>query len=139
VRRAAVLPIALLAGGCSSALTSSHLEPSFAEAFGGLYAVQQAQDGRAGLTRDALGPKAACRRTGPDAQGPGEDWVCAVRFRDLDTVLTQVFQVQLKPDGCWKAEGSPVQQPAVRVDALTGKGRPNPLAEFDGCLDTSWG
>jgi hypothetical protein len=138
VRPVVLLPLGLWLAGCSSVLTGAHLEPSFAEAWGGLYAVQQAQDGRTGLTRAALDPQAACRRTGPDSEGPGEDWVCAVRFRDVDTVLTQVFQVQLKPDGCWKAEGSPAQQPAVRLDPLTGKGRPNPLAEFDGCLDPSW-
>lgn len=135
MKRMAVL--ALLLAGCSGPLDNDHLEPAFATAFSGLYGVQQAQDGRT-VTRADLGTKAACRRTGTDLEGPGEDWVCAVRFRDAGTVLTQAFQVQLKPDGCWKAEGPPAVQPAVRLDPQRGTVRKNPLAEFDGCLDVSW-
>lgn len=133
-----LLPLTLLLTGCGNALGAAHLEPSFAEVFAGLYLVQQAQDGRTGLSRSGLDAHAFCQRTGPEPSGPGEDWVCAVRFLDVDTALTQTFEVQVKPDGCWKAEGPPSVQPAERVDQQTGALRPNPLAEFDGCLDTSW-
>jgi hypothetical protein len=45
----------------------------------------------------------------------------------------------MKPDGCWKAEGPPTAQPAMLADPVTGRLSVNQLAEFDGCLDTSWG
>jgi hypothetical protein len=138
VKRLALLLVVPLAA-CASPLTSHALEPSFARAFSGLYALQQAQDGRTGVDADALQAVASCQRTGPDSSGPGEDWVCSVTYRDSATLFTQAFEVQVKSDGCWKAEAPPTSQPALRDDPLTGAVRTNPLAEFDGCFDTSWG
>jgi hypothetical protein len=57
-----------------------------------------------------------------------------VQYLDGATATAQLFEVQLKPDGCWKADGPPATQPAE----LAGTGAANPLAEFDGCLDTAW-
>lgn len=128
----------VLASSCGTAETPSRLSQSFADTFSGLYAAQQAQLGRTDVTRALLGTRATCRRTGPQQQGPGEDWVCAVRFVDGDAESTQSFEVQAKPDGCWKAEGPPTVQPALLQDPLTGRSLVNRLAEFDGCLDTSW-
>lgn len=133
----------LLAGGlllataaCATPLTHARVEASFGPAFASLYAAQQAQLGRTGAT--ALGPRASCRRTGTEAEGPGDDWTCSVTYLDADTTFTQVFELQVKADGCWRAEAPPAAQPAVRTDPLTGVTRPNPLAGFEGCLDTSW-
>ncbi|MDP9181778.1 MAG: hypothetical protein M3P04_03230 [Actinomycetota bacterium] len=133
-----LIPLVLLLAACATPLTAAGLEPSFATTFGGLYALQQSDDGRAGVEAGHLGATADCRRTGPDASGPGEDWVCTVQYLDSSTLFTQVFEVQVKPDGCWKAEAAPASQPALRTDPLTGATRTNPLAEFDGCFDTSW-
>ena len=132
------LPLFFLLAACASPLTRTGLEPGFAKTFSGLYALQQTDDGRTGVVAAALQTKAACRRTGPQAQGPGEDWVCIVQYLDASTLFTQSFEVQLRPDGCWKADAPPTAQPALRTDPLTGATRPNPLSEFDGCLDTSW-
>ena len=131
--------LGLLLAGCSSPLTPSALAPSFGEAFAGLYAVQQAALGRTDVDADALAPRTTCRRTGASETGPGEDWTCSVTYLDGVTSGTQLFEVQVKPDGCWKAEGPPSVQPAQIADALTGEPFTNPLAEFDGCFDTSWG
>ena len=136
MKRLALLVLPLAA--CASPLTTQALETSFARTFSGLYALQQHQDGRTGVRSDQLQTTAACLRTGPDKTGPGEDWVCSARYVDGTDTLTQTFEVQVKPDGCWKAEAAPISQPALREDPLTGATRPNPLAEFDGCLDTSW-
>jgi hypothetical protein len=133
-----LLLCALLLAACASPLTSRSLEPSFATTFSGLYALQQVGDGRVGVEAGRLGTRADCRRTGPEATGPGEDWVCSVQYLDSSTLFTQAFEVQVKPDGCWKAEAAPTAQPALRTDPLTGATRTNPLAEFDGCFDTSW-
>ena len=138
MKRAALLVVPLLAAGCGSPLTSRSLEPSFARAFSGLYALQQSEDGRTDVEVSGLASSASCRRTGPDAAGPGEDWQCTVTYVDSGTSFTQSFEVQIKADGCWKAEAPPTVQPAVRADPTTGATRVNPLAEFDGCLDTSW-
>jgi len=129
---------ALLLAGCSTPFTPARLAPSFAEAFSGLYATQQGELGRTASSPRGLRTLASCRRTGLAVDGPGEDWVCTVEYVEASTSLSQSFEVQLKPDGCWKADGPPANQPAQLVDALTGDPRTNPLAEFDGCLDTAW-
>lgn len=128
----------LLLTGCTTPLTASRLGGSVAETYAGLYATQQALLGRTDVQRTQLQPVATCRRTGTVADGPGEDWSCTAEVLDGGTPVPQSFEVQLKADGCWKAEGPPATQPAQLVDPRTGAGTTNPLAEFDGCVDTSW-
>jgi hypothetical protein len=138
VRRLLVGAALVAVAACASPLTPARVEASFAPTFGALYALQQSQEGRTAVHAPALRPRATCRRTGTAASGPGEDWTCTVVYVDTQTSFTQTFELQVKPDGCWRAEAPPVAQPAVRTDPLTGVTRTNPLAEFDGCLDTSW-
>lgn len=130
--------LGLLVAGCATPATQQAMGPSFAEVFAGRYAAQQQALGRADVRAEALQPKAMCGRTGTSPDGPGEDWSCTVTYADGLTSGTQVFDVQVKPDGCWKAEGPPTVQAPVVVDAVTGAQATNPLAEFDGCLDPSW-
>ncbi len=131
--------VALLATACSTPATPPALSSDVAEAFAGLYAGQQQHLGRTDLTPATLQARGRCQRSGTAKQGPGEDWICLVQYVDADTTATQSFEVQMKPDGCWKAEGPPTVQPAMLADPLTGQLSVNQLAEFDGCLDTSWG
>ncbi len=70
--------------------------------------------------------------------GPGEDWACTVDYVDAGQSSTQSFELQVKTDGCWKADGPPANQPAQLIVAHTGEPRTNPLAEFDECLEPSW-
>lgn len=137
MKRLALLPV-LLVTACGTALTPAALAPSMGEVFAGLYVQQQTQQGRTDVAMTALHATAACRRTGPSPDGPGEDWTCTVQYVDGTTTATQLFEVQVKPDGCWKADAPAVTQPAQLTDATTGLPQTNPLAEFDGCLDTSW-
>jgi hypothetical protein len=137
-RSVGLLTAALLTAGCATALTPEHLAPSVAEVFGGLYASQQALLGRTDVHRGAVQPLASCRRSGPSSDGPGEDWSCTVQYVDGGAAAAQSFEVNLKPDGCWTADGPPATQPAQLTDAVTGAQVRNPLGEFDGCLDTSW-
>jgi hypothetical protein len=140
VRRLLVIVgVATACAACSTALTPDRITPSFRETFTGLYLTQQSRLGRIDVTLSPARPAATCARTGPTHRGPGEDWVCRVQYVDQDTVYTQSFEVQVKPDGCWKAEGLPTAQPAELIDPVDGSRRTNPLAEFDGCVDTSWG
>jgi hypothetical protein len=133
-----LLLLALPLAACASPLTSQSIEPSFARTFSGLYALQQADDGRTDVDARQLRTQASCLRTGPEANGPGEDWVCSVQYLDAGTGFTQSFEVQVKPDGCWRADAPPTAQPALHTDPSTGAKRANPLAAFDGCVDTSW-
>ena len=135
MRRLLVL-LPLLAS-CSTPLQPQAVSRDLARTFSGLYALQQSGDGRTDVRVSDV--RAACARTGPDSTGPGEDWACTVQYTDTGTTFTQVFELQVKADGCWRAEAPPAAQPALRVDPVTGRSRTNPLAEFDGCLDTSWG
>ena len=139
--RRLALPAAVLAlcAGCGTAMTPATMGPAFGEVFAGLYATQQSRLGRTEVTPTSLQPRTTCARTGASIEGPGEDWLCKVQYVDQDTAYTQSFEVQVKPDGCWRAEGPPAAQPAELVDPVDGSRLTNPLAEFDGCLDTSWG
>lgn len=130
--------VALMLAGCGSPLTQQAMGPSFAQVFAGRYAAQQATLGRTDVTAAKLKPQATCGRTGTSSAGPGEDWTCTVTYADGVTSGTQVFEVQVKADGCWKADGPATVQTPLVLDALTGDQVPNPLAEFDGCLDTGW-
>jgi hypothetical protein len=139
VKRVGVaLVLGLLTTACSTPATSTALSSSFAEVFAGLYVAQQAHLGRTDVTAGTLHPRSLCRRTGPASQGPGEDWVCAVQYVDADSTVTQSFDMQVKPDGCWRADGAAASQPAVLADPVSGQTSVNQLAEFDGCLNTSW-
>ena len=137
-RLTATAVLVLLCTGCSTALTPARVSASFGETFAGLYATQQSRLGRTDVTASSLRPNATCARTGTSTDGPGQDWLCRVAYVDQDTAFTQSFELQLKPDGCWTADGPPTTQPAELVDAVDGTRTPNPLSEFDGCLDTSW-
>jgi hypothetical protein len=130
--------VVVLSAGCGTPATPDAVSSSFSEVFAGLYLGQQAGLGRTDLTRASLQARSHCRRHGSSARGPGEDWICLVQYVDADTASTQSFELQVKPDGCWMAEAPPLAQPAVRAHPNTGATRTNPLAEFDGCLDTSW-
>lgn len=132
---AAVLPLLTGLTACSTALTPDRLGPSFAETFGGLYVAQQTGSGRTDVDRASLRPLALCRRTGTSPSGPGQDWTCTARYRDAVTEA-QTFEVEVRANGCWTAQGAAAQQPAELVDA-SGRRRTNPLAVFDGCLDPS--
>lgn len=136
MKRLAVLAFVLV--GCGTPLTQRAMGPSFAHVFAGRYAAQQITVGRTDVTVGALNPQASCGRTGTRPEGPGEDWTCTVTYSDGVTSGTQVFEVQVKADGCWKADGPPTVQAPLVLDALSGEQVTNPLAAFDGCLDTGW-
>lgn len=129
-----VLPLA----GCATPLTPGRVSASFGEVFAGLYVEQQERLGQPGLDPQDLQVVTTCRRSGTDVDGPGEDWVCAVQYVDRGTAGAQAFDLQVKPEGCWKADGAPGVQLAQLVDPVTKQVLDNPLLQFDGCLDTSW-
>jgi hypothetical protein len=138
MRRALFAISLVVVSGCATSLTPARVSSSFQQVFTGLYVRQQGLLGRAAVKASALQVQSACQRTSGAPKGPGEDWVCAVQYEDLDTSTTQTFELQLKADGCWRADGAPATQPSTLVDPVSRRVLTNPLAEFDGCLDTSW-
>ena len=138
MKRTVLAGVLVLLSGCSTPLTPARVSPSFREVFTGLYVQQQRLLGRDGLEPRKLQVRVSCQRTGSDGTGPGEDWLCGVQYLDQGTSSAQAFELQVKADGCWKADGQPATQPATLVDPVTQRAQTNPLAEFDGCLDTSW-
>ena len=137
-RVAAVVGIVLFTSACRTPATSAALSSDFSDVFAGLYLGQRSLLGPTPLTRASMKAHSRCQRNGAAKQGPGEDWICLVQYDDGDSVVTQSFEVQVKPDGCWKAEGPPTHQPPTLTNPVTGEVHVNQLAEFDGCLDTSW-
>ena len=131
------LPLLLLAG-CSTRLTPERLSSSVGQTFTALYVTQQLDVGRTDVSATYIRPTTGCLRNGLQFTGAGEDWVCHVQYSDQNSPYTASFEVQLKTDGCWKATAPVAAQPPQIIDSFTGQGITNPLAEFDGCLDTSW-
>ncbi len=141
---AAGAALALIGIACSwgpPAVTAARLEASIKPTFNGLVLLQQGLLGRHIPAHEALNDYAACVRRSGLTQGPGDDWICT-----LDMVvetdgaepfsLTPVaFDVTVKADGCYKAEGPPtfIGQPEIRDDH--GAEVVNPLYAFDGCFD----
>jgi hypothetical protein len=145
VRRVAVL--ALLAGalvvaltGCASTgVTSARLNDSVAPTFERMYRWKRSLEGEP-AARD-LDTGANCHRTTAKNpyQGAGSDWVCTVHFL-VDGPNTRVsfnWNVQAKPDGCWDADGVPIQLGAQTVLTSTGKRVIDPIYKVDGCFSAT--
>lgn len=121
--RAAAVPLAaalvLLTACGGSAVTRGRLESALGTTFGNLYA-----GGVPGLSPLAVGASASCDRGGPGVadEGAGDNWACRLRWVDVSGRLQQAgYGLQVRPDGCWKAE------------AEAGPGAAAAPKAFDGC------
>ncbi|HEY2055995.1 MAG TPA: hypothetical protein VGH14_18830 [Solirubrobacterales bacterium] len=143
--RFALLPLLVsalvipLAGCASTGVTAGRLNESVAPTFERLYSWKRTLEGEP-AAKD-LHTRAACHRTTAKNpyQGAGSDWVCTIRFL-VDGPNTQVsfnWNVQAKPDGCWNADGVPVQLGQQTVLTSTGNRVINPIYKVDGCFPTS--
>lgn len=131
----AVAATALLVTGCAdSGVTRARLE----------VAVQQTFDNLLAHQRDLLdGPPPSlstvdCRRgvRGAGEEGPGDDWVCAIKTTDEVGAPKPVrLEVSVKPDGCFIAEGAPLVLGNRTLVLPDGSTVSNPVVSFDGCFD----
>ena len=143
MRRLAVAALTLAAvSACGgSGITRTAVQDSVGAAFGNLYARQQTLLGRPGRTSASAQAVASCGRSGatgrPDAGGPGDDWRCTVVWVDATRLTRATYDLQVRPTGCYVAEGPAAVVGAQRLDLPTGGSAVNPLAAFDGCLDLS--
>jgi hypothetical protein len=131
-----LLAVPLLAG-CGPSYGAAALAARVGPTFANLYTRGQVQAGRTDVTPAALHVATTCRRGGGDTldNGPGDDWHCLVVFHDPALGPKQVaYDVVLKPEGCFTAEGPPAEVGDARVRDAVGTLRPNPVYAFDGCL-----
>jgi hypothetical protein len=142
VRRLALLALVAaalvvpLAGCASTGVTSARLNESVAPTFERMYRWKQSLEGEP--TGQALDTRAKCHRTTAKNpyQGAGSDWVCTVRFL-VDGPNTHVsfnWNVTAKPDGCWNADGVPIQLGRQTLLTRSGKRVIDPIYKVDGCF-----
>lgn len=138
MRTRAAAPLALLLlTGCGSPYRAEDLASEVGTAFGNLYQRAQGLAGRPAVAPGSLGIRTTCERGGIETadEGPGDDWRCTVVFTDPTSGPQQVlYEVVLKPEGCFTADGPPGVVGDARVVAVDGTRHVNPLYAFDGCL-----
>lgn len=130
-----------LTGCAGTGITRARLQSSVARTFANLWVLQQQAQGHAALPAGSLRSQAICTRTSPGTPdvGPGNDWVCNLAWLAAgpSTAVTAVYDLSVKPDGCYTADGDGTpsldEQPTI-IDRR-GRSVPNPLWQFDGCFD----
>jgi ABC-2 type transport system permease protein len=136
--------IALLAVACSwgpVSVTTARLQAAIKPTFNNLIVLQQRALGRHIPAGARLNDYASCVRRSGLRQGPGEDWICTMDMViPLDgptpfSLTPVTFDVSVKANGCYKAQGPPafIGQPEIRN--AHGTNVVNPLYAFDGCFD----
>lgn len=136
-RRLSLLLTVPLLAGCGPVFDNRSLSASLTPSFANLYVRAQQQAGRAEVSTSDLMVSGDCSRGGPETldEGPGDDWACLLTFRDTDQRERQVlYEVTLKPTGCWTAEAPPAVVGDATVPDVEGVRRLNPVYAIDGCL-----
>jgi hypothetical protein len=133
----ALAGLAAVAAGCASTgITSDRVSHSVAPTFDRMYRWQQRLEGAS--TAMPLNTEANCVKgdaSVPD-QGAGSNWVCTISFliSGADTPVSFNWNVTVKPNGCWTAEGTPPQLGGQTIHTRTGKTVSNPIYAVDGCF-----
>ena len=69
--------------------------------------------------------------------GAGDDWVCAVVvYRRTGLPVGASIEVRVRTNGCYVADPPFAVVGPVQLQSAVGE-VDNPLAEFDGCFDTT--
>ena len=133
----AAMAAALALSGCSSSITQARVENAVGPAFAHLYRLQHHLMG----FPPVVDPQASaqCQRTGRGVpnSGAGDDWICQLSLvvdGQFQSVYT--YDLSVKADGCYVADGSPALVGGAMLTAGNGQTRVNPLFAFDGCFDT---
>jgi hypothetical protein len=146
--------IAALAGalsGCASTgVTADRLNESVGATFGRLYRWSLELQGQP--SGKPLDSQARCYRGSPSinnpnvpSQGPvsyvgaGDNWTCTVLY-NINGANSQVsfnWNVSVKADGCWAADGIPPQLGGQTIETPTGKTLIDPIYLADGCFSAT--
>ena len=136
MKRAIVL-VALAAAGCSSTgITSDRLSRSVAPTFEHMYRWKQQLEGAS--SAKPLDTTAHCVKGDASVrdEGAGSNWICTVSFL-VDGPGTPVsfnWNLAVRPNGCWTAEGTPVQLGGQTIRTRAGKTVADPIYAVDGCF-----
>jgi len=136
MRRAIVLA-GLVAAGCgSTGITSDRVSGSVAPTFEHMYRWKQQLEGAS--TAKPLDTRARCVKgdAGVPDEGAGSNWVCTITFLvdGPDTPVSFNWNVTVKPNGCWTAEGTPPQLGGQSIKTRAGKTVADPIYAVDGCF-----
>lgn len=129
-----------VATGGGSDITRPRLERSVAASFSNVYAQRATLLGARGVTPASLHTRAMCDKGPGVAQsGPGTTWNCLMSWTDPDVPMPSSgygkFELTVHSNGCYTV-GSPSSLLGYQTMTDTrGRTVPNPVSEFDGCLD----
>jgi hypothetical protein len=136
MKRALALAGLLVAGCGSTGITSDRVSGSVAPTFEHLYRWKQQLEGAS--TAKPLDTKARCVKGDASVrdEGAGSNWVCTISFLvdGPDTPVSFNWNLTVKPNGCWTAEGTPVQLGGQTIRTRAGKPVANPIYAVDGCF-----
>jgi ABC-2 type transport system permease protein len=138
---AAVAAVAAIADLTPTAVTPKRLETSIKPAFNRLTLLQQRLLGRTIVTGAKLNDTAVCARQGSSKKGAGSDWGCTLEvLTPQASTSTPNFEpvdydVSVKNNGCWSAEGPPSFVGAQTFRSISGATVVNPLFELEGCFN----
>ncbi len=104
-----VAVLAAVTTAAGSGIGRAKLQSSLATAFGHLYRLQTSELHRPAVTEAQLRTAATCDKGGDRVvdQGPGNDWRCVVTWHlpGVNAVGTAIYQLDVKPDGRYVADG----------------------------------
>jgi hypothetical protein len=132
---AVVVLVAVAVAGCTPDLTRERLEADVPVAYSHQFDLLRAYTGKPAAR---LRPAAECHRTGEHTgdQGPGS-WACTLRYPDPDSGRRkEVTEVVLAGgDTCYQGLNPELNDKPVVRDVRTGQRMPNPLFQFDSCVN----
>lgn len=132
--------LTVASGWGPTGITAARLQSSITLTFNNLVVLQQQLLGRQVPAGARLVILPACERrgSGPDTRGPGDDWHCTLDVVEHNLAQKGVgYDVTVKPDGCYTAEGPPSFVGPSSLPIRPGHSVLNPLFQFDGCFDTT--
>ena len=140
VATAAVALLAVASNWGPTGITEARLERSIVRSFRNLTVLQQRYLGRrvtagAGSQMRIL---PSCLRQGVSTprKGPGDDWLCTLDvFTASLAQVTVDYDVTVKANGCYTAEGPPAFIGPLTIRDRHGRPHVNPLFRFDGCFE----
>lgn len=138
MRQAALATVAVAAvalAGCTPDVTRQRLEADIAISYSHQLDLFRTYRGKPAAH---LRPGAECHRSGQHRgdQGPGS-WSCRMTYRDPDTGRPAAVReiVPVGGDTCYQALNPDFSGRPTLRDARTRRTVPNPLFQFDGCLN----
>jgi hypothetical protein len=131
--------VVLTAAGCGNAgITRAGLQADVGPTFLHMYRLQQQWEGHDDPFTTADTAVASCTKGGPSTpdSGPGDDWVCVVHWPSPSGITEPIsYDVRVQPGGCYTADGPATTIGQQTMQTSDGRTVPNPLYEFDGCLN----